>query len=428
MNESNAGLEAALKAIKYYNDLSGKTKKNNEKKGDDKKPKKNIPTNGALTTFGEWKTYATSSLDVISTGIKELDEASGIGGFPKGKMVELYGTESGGKSYICYKTIASCQKSGGVAALLDIENSFTDEWARVIGIDLDSLIYKNEALSMEQYLQLACDLCSGGYVDLLVIDSTAALIPQTELDGTIGDQTMALQARVLSPAVRKIMAAASMRGKGGKQTCVIWINQIREKPGIMFGSPETTPGGKALKFYCHMRVDVRKKNVEYIKQGDDNIPVAQISGGRFVKNKVATPFKKFEVKISFESSYTNPLVMLATLAKDNKLFYKTKGAYKYQPEDEKADGIVTDAVDFITLGRWIYDSGKVEEIVGRLTDLLVSSGADVPDFLELIDENTKPPLDVKDNISATESSIGNSDESSEDNESEDVEETENEEA
>lgn len=417
MNETpSASLDAALKAIKHYNDLKGKKteKKADDKKplkpGEEKKPKKISSTE--LTTFQAWKDTRASCLNIIPTGIVELDKASGVGGFPKGKMVELFGTESGGKSYIAYKTIASCQKSGGVAALLDVENSFTDEWARVIGIDLQSLIYKNESLSAEQYLQLACDLCSGGFVDLLVIDSTAALVPQTEIDGTIGDQTMALQARVLSPAVRKIMAAASMIGKGGKQTCVIWINQIREKPGIMFGNPETTPGGKALKFYCHMRVDVRKKGVEYITQNEDKIPVAQISRGTFVKNKVATPYKKFEVKISFESTYTNPLVQLASLAKENKLFYKSKGSYKYRMEDEKEDAIDTGTVDFITLARWIFDQKKAEEVVGRLTDILVASESDVPAFLEAIDENTKAPLAVKDEIPATASDADESEEES----------------
>jgi recombination protein RecA len=400
MDETNANLDAALKAIKHYNDLVGKGKKSDkkgeDKKGDDKKQKKVSETE--LTTFSDWKNNRNLNISVISTGLPELDEASGIGGFPRGKMVELFGTESGGKSYTAYKTIASCQKAGGVAALLDLENSFTDEWARVIGIDLNSLIYKNASLSAEQYLQIACDLCSGGLVDLVVIDSTAALIPQAELDGNIGDQTMALQARVLGPAVRKIMAAAAMPGKGGKETCVIWINQIREKPGVMYGNPEVTPGGKALKFYCHMRVDVRKKEVLYITKGEDKIPIGQVSRGTFVKNKVASPFKKFEFKISFESSYTNPLVMLADMAKENKLFYKSKGAYKYQPEDEKADGVVTGATDFILLAKWIYEQKKAVEIVGRLTDIFVETEVDIPEFFEAIDENTKPPLPAKDDI------------------------------
>jgi len=400
MDEKDS-LDAALKAINNYNASIGVSKsKKSDKKGekgeekDDKKPKKVSPL--AVSTFEEWMSSTSSCLDVISTGISELDEASGIGGFPKGKMVELFGTESGGKSYTAYKTIASCQKAGGVAALLDPENSFTPEWARVIGIDLKSLIYKNESLSGEQYLEVARELCSGGLVDLVVIDSTAALIPQSELDGVIGDAAMAAVARFMSPGVRMIMSAAKSRGKGGKQTCVIWINQIREKPGVSFGNPERTPGGRALKFYSHMRVDVRKVKVLYKTQGEDQIPIAQISKGTFVKNKVAPPYKKFEFTISFESSYENPLVKLVELAKENKLFYKRGGSYKYRLEDEKIDPVETEAPDFISLARWIFDQGKVDEIVGRVTDIMVGEEKEIPAFFEEIDENTKPPVPVKD--------------------------------
>ncbi len=772
----NTKVVDAMKAVDHYASMlkGGGNPLGSGKKGDDQGAKrKKMGTE--IGTYQQWAEKEKASLEVIPTGISELDEATGIGGLPKGKMVELFGTESGGKSYIAYHAIASCQKMGGVAALLDVENAFTPEWVRTIGIDTDSLLYKNEPMSMEAYLQLAYDLCSGGYVDLIVIDSTAALVPQTMLDGVVGDQDVAIQARVLSPAVSKLQLAAPFRGKGGKQTCIVWINQIREKPGTMFGcfhynsrvvledgstmkigkivnnkidvkvlsynsktgkiepkkiidwhdngnlkddecfiqivaekhggngranvsctpnhilfknigfdgdeqryiaqeiqardlcvgdsilisqpkyldetqyqvvygsilgdgsirklkdgcshlrighglkqkeyarwkqeilsnvvsyigdesnkysfdtipmyelnrlnyrtkvgknkycvipkeisekidllgltiwylddgtfggsykkfgkgkcsisctkfsnsdvmissferfglkvkhsergfffdakntekfhsmickfvppcmdykihpkfrgkyefiiddysdnesfcymvvpskiidiyekpetktkkkfdltiednstylidgvivhnSPETTPGGRALKFYCHMRIDVRRGKIERLKKGEIEEPIYQMSTGTMVKNKLAIPGKKFTFKISFESNLGNPLVLLGQYAYEKKIFYKSKGEFKYRLEDEKADPVPTGVSDSIELGRWIHSQGLIEEIVTRVTNIDLSENKTPPDFLEKIDASVQPPLKI---VDAEESVVESSEEKEE---------------
>ena len=385
--------QSVLKALAQYNAMakSGKGASGDTKNKD---KRKNLAVE--LHTFNQWddesKRFATElkdNKDIIPTGLKELDDATGVGGFPKGKMIELFGTESGGKSFVSYHAIASCQKDGGVAALLDVENSYIKEWGASCGIDNDNLIYYTGSMSGEGYLELAYNLCAAGNIDLLVIDSTAALVPQAELDSTADSATMALQARMLSPNVRKIMAAAGNTSKGCKKTTVIWINQIREKPGVMWGNPETTPGGKALKFYCHMRIDVRKMAIEKVKMGDDEIPLKQISRGTFVKNKCATAFKKFEFEISFESFLTNSFVLLAQLACSQKLFRKFKGEYKYNQLDDTK--IITGKTDFVELAYWIYEEKLVDEIIARCIDSLTENNEEIPDFLSTIDENTQLP-------------------------------------
>jgi len=416
MSEKNENPKVAdaIKAIDHYASMlkSGSNPLGSGKKSDDQGAKrKKLGTE--ISTYQQWADKEKSCLEVIPTGISELDEATGIGGLPKGKMVELFGTESGGKSYIAYNAIASCQKIGGVAALLDVENAFTPEWVRTIGIDTDSLLYKNEPMSMEAYLQLAYDLCSGGFVDLIVIDSTAALVPQTMLDGVVGDQDVAIQARVLSPAVSKLQLAAPFRGKGGKQTCIVWINQIREKPGVMFGNPETTPGGRALKFYCHMRIDVRRGKIERVKKGEIEGPIYQTSTGTIIKNKLAIPGKKFSFKISFESNLGNPLVLLGQYVYEKKIFYKSKGEFKYRLEDEKVDPVPTGVADSVELGRWIHSQGLVEEIVARITKIDSAAGVKSPDFIEKIDSDTQPPLKVVDAETSNETSESTEEKSNE---------------
>lgn len=393
---SNDIVAAAEQAIEHYTKLvtSGKSHLvggNSDKKGVPEKRKK---MGIALGTFGQILSGKNNTLSVIPTGIKSIDDASGVGGIPKGKMVEIIGRESGGKSYIAYKTIASCQKMSGVAALLDLEQSFTKEWARTVGINPDALLGTNESMPMERYLQLAIDLCLDGYLDLLVIDSTAAMVPQSEFDGVIGQQEMAGMARVLSQSVKQVMmAAANTDGPGGKQTAVIWINQIREKPGVLFGNPETTTGGNALRFYCHQRIDVRKKGVERLKMGEDDVPVSQKSGGRYIKNKLATPYKKFEFDIKFESIFTNPFVMLSQLACERKVFKKWGGIYRLFEDGEKK--IETTAKDFVDLAHWIHDESATVQVVQLVTESFLEKGETPPDFLAQIDDTTLPPLRVK---------------------------------
>lgn len=381
-----------LKAINFYDSMVSGDKNllGSGKKSDDQGKKRRQMDTG-ISTFDSWNEKEKSSLEVIPTGIKEIDDVLGIGGLPKGKMVELFGVESGGKSYIGYKAIASCQKMGGVAALLDIENAFTAEWARTIGIDTSALLYKNQAMSAESWLQLAYDLCVGGFLDLIMIDSTAALIPQAMLDGVIGDADMAALARALSPAVSKLSMAAPFTGKGGKKTCVIWINQIREKPGQLFGNPETTPGGRALKFYCQLRLDVRRGTIEKV----DEEPTRQKSTLTVIKNKVGIPGKKAEFYIPFDSNFTNPLVLLVKYAAEKKIFTRYKNEFRYQPADDGGEVRKTGVNDSLDLAKWVFTESLVQEVIDRIAAVDIAEGNEPPAFIQSIDENTEPPLTVK---------------------------------
>ena len=399
LEDASAAIKAAHEAIDHYTRLVKAGKNQMGLGGTDKKGasthRKQLAVD-KLSTFSDVSGRGRERVEVIPTGVNAYDEASGIGGIPKGKQVELFGNESGGKSYLAYKAIASCQRMGGVAALLDIEQAFTREWAETIGIDVDALIYENRAMPMENYLQLGTDLCFGGFIDLLVFDSTAAMIPLSELQGVSSDQNIAAQARILSVTVRKIVAAAAYtEGKGGKETAVIWINQIREKPGILFGNPETTPGGRALKFYCHQRIDVRRGKVNRVEIDEDKIPVSQVSYGTFVKNKLAVPYRKFQFEIKFDSTLTNPLVLLAQIACSKKIFKKYKGVYRMYEEDGDKK-VETDTENFVDLSHWIHANGLAMDIVGRVTDIFAEELEDPPDFLAMIDGNTEPPLRLKD--------------------------------
>jgi len=216
-----------------------------------------------------------------------LDLALGVGGLPKGRVIEIFGPEASGKTTITLTAIREIQKKGGVAAFIDAEHAFDSTYAKVIGLNLDELLISQPDTG-EQALEIAETLVRSNAVDLVVIDSVAALTPRAEIEGEMGDAHMGLQARLMSQALRKLTAAISK-----SRTCVIFINQIREKIGVMFGSPETTPGGRALKFYSSVRLDVRR--IASIKEGD------KVVGGRVrvrvVKNKVASPFREAEFEI-----------------------------------------------------------------------------------------------------------------------------------
>jgi recombination protein RecA len=280
-------------------------------------------------------------IEVIPTGAVSIDYALGIGGMPRGRVVEIYGPESSGKTTLALQVIAQAHKMGGLAAFVDAEHALDSAYARKLGVDLDSLLV-SQPDNGEQALEIVEVLVRSGSVDVVVVDSVAALVPRAEIEGEMGESQMGLQARLMSQALRKLTGVVSK-----SKTCLIFINQLREKIGVMFGNPETTTGGRALKFYASVRVDIRR--IAAIKDGD------MVTGGRtrvkVVKNKLAPPFREAEFDVMYGEGISREGDLL-DLAVEHKIVEKSGAWFAYNGERlgqgrENSKGFLRDNPDLL---------------------------------------------------------------------------------
>ncbi|MCD8204024.1 MAG: recombinase RecA [Coprobacillus sp.] len=294
-------------------------------------------------------------VDVIPTGSLLLDEALGVGGYPKGRIIEIYGPESSGKTTLALHAISECQKKGGRAAFIDAEHAIDPDYARNLGVDVDELIL-SQPDSGEEALEIVDMLASSNSFDLIIVDSVAALVPQAELDGEMGDATVGAQARLMSKALRKITAVLDKT-----QCCVIFINQLREKVGVMYGNPETTTGGRALKFYATIRLDIRRTDA--LKQG------AAIIGNtvhvKVVKNKVSPPFKSCDLDIIYGQGISK-IGEILDLATEKGIITRSGSWFEYN--GTKIGQGRENAKEYISSTPGLYDELKAKIVELRKMD------------------------------------------------------------
>ena len=305
---------------------------------------------GTVMRMGE---KTTEKIPSISTGSMGLDIALGIGGLPKGRIVEIYGPESSGKTTLTLEVIAQCQKQGGTAAFIDAEHALDPIYAQKLGVNVDELLVSQPDTG-EQALEISDIMVASGAVDVLVIDSVAALVPKAEIDGEMGDHHVGLQARLMSQALRKITGNVKK-----SNTLVIFINQIRHKIGVMFGSPETTAGGNALKFYSSCRLDIRR--IGTVKNGDE--VVGNETRVKVVKNKVSPPFKQAEFQILYGKGI-NRMGELIDLGVDNEVIEKAGAWFSY--EGEKIGQGKANSIDFLQQNPKLLE--KIEKQVLELVN------------------------------------------------------------
>lgn len=306
---------------------------------------------GSIMPLGENRiSYSDNS---ISTGCLAIDVATGIGGIPRGRITEIFGPESSGKTTLALQVIAQCQKQGGVCAFIDAENALDPQYAEALGVDLDSVLI-SQPDDGDQAINILRDLVNSGAVDLVVVDSVAALVPKAELEGDMENANIGQQARLMSKAMRMVGGVVFRTN-----TCVIFINQLREKVGVMFGSPETTPGGRALKFYASMRIDVRK--TDQLKTGGD--AYGNKAKIKIVKNKMASPFKTAEVELIFGKGFSNEASIL-DMAIEKKIVEKSGSWFSYN--DEKIAQGKEKCIDYLENNPEVFNEieNKVREAYG----------------------------------------------------------------